>query len=116
MRDAGRDEHDRSRPHVTNLVADADPPGTGDDVVGLVLSVWLLEIGLTRGQDVESDAQVRNADEFQVRRSGGRATCGDIVELVGVHSPTITGVDRAVGAGTASFARTYPDDDAARGP
>ena len=51
MRDAGSDEHDRAGSHVANLVADADLPGPGDDVVDLVLGVRPLEIRLEQTAD-----------------------------------------------------------------
>src|SRR5438552_17737412 len=91
MWDAGSDKDDRAGPHVANFVTDADLPGTGDDVIDLVLGVRLLEIRLTRGQDVEPDADVGNRDELQLGRSGCGPPCRDIGALVSVHQPTIAG-------------------------
>jgi hypothetical protein len=99
MRDAGRDEHDRAGANVANLVTDADLPGPGDDVVDLVLGVRPLEIRLAGAEDIEPDAQVRDRDEFQVRRSRRGTACDDVIEFVSVHWPTIAGGQRAVEAG-----------------
>ena len=47
----------------------------GDDVVDLVLAVWGLAVDATGGEDVEAQAQVRNAEEL-VPRFTGRLTGG----------------------------------------
>jgi glucose/arabinose dehydrogenase len=94
MGDAGRDEDDRAGPDVADLVADRDPAGPRDDVVGLVLGVRGLRIGLAGSQDIDPDAQVGDRDEFEVWGAGGLAASLDVSELVGVHAATIAAAIR----------------------
>ena len=100
MRHGRRDEHDRTRRDVADLVADRDPAGARHDVVDLVLGVRLLAIRLPGGEDVQPDAQVRDRDELQVRPVAGRLGGGrEVGELVRIHRRSLAVGNRLRPAG-----------------
>jgi glucose/arabinose dehydrogenase len=89
VRDAGGDEDDRTGAHVANLVSDRDPRRAGEDDIGLVLGVGLLEVGLARGQDVQAEAQVRDREELEVRPARSLPAREEFVEFEGIHGVRI---------------------------
>ncbi|MEA2519555.1 MAG: hypothetical protein QOF49_1635 [Chloroflexota bacterium] len=97
----GGDEDDRAGLDVADLVADGDPAAARDHVVRLVLAVRLLKVRLARRQDIQAQAQVRDAQELEVRNAGRLPPNDQISELVGLHRRSLAA------SGTAERVRPY---------
>src|SRR5438105_10515477 len=84
--DAGRDEDQAARLHRSIFIRDAYRAPAADDVIDLVLFMWLLAIDRPRRPHREPDAELGRGEEVDVPVTLGVAGLRvELGNLVGMH-------------------------------